>query len=275
MYSLDINFLNDRLERPVEKEVRRRSSGRQTSFPLYAGLIAGVALPALMLGFWGFLKYQNQQLNERLTSVDSDLAEINQLQARVTQLNEEAGQVEAENQALATVFDQIKPWSAILYDVRTSTPANVQIGNIEQLAPDETTVQSAAQPAAAAPEEGAAAAAPAGAATDGVRISGLARSFDDVNDFVLTLQQSPFLIKEETRLVKAELIDNPTQIEFSSVEGQSTQLEASLPEVVEYSIETRLTNLSASELLPELERNLALGLTARIQALRDRGVIQP
>jgi type IV pilus assembly protein PilN len=106
-----------------------------------------------------------------------------------------------------------------------------------------------------------------------VRITGQARSFNDVNDFVLTLQRSPFLDSEDVRLVGSRLIDNATQIEFSGQGGGAVTVE--LPQVVEYTIESNLTSLPASELLRDLERTLSVGLASRIQALRDRGVLKP
>jgi type IV pilus assembly protein PilN len=106
-----------------------------------------------------------------------------------------------------------------------------------------------------------------------IAISGVARSFNDVNDFVLTLQRSPFLKGDEIKLVNSQLVDNPTTVEFAN-QGGGQDLEVRLPQVVEYRIEGTLTNLPASELLQDLERTLSVGLASRIQALRDRGVLE-
>lgn len=261
MYSLDINFLNDRQERPVEKEGRVRSSGQQSSMPLYLGLLAAVLLPAAVLGAWAFLNFQNQQLNERLTSVDSDLAAINQLQAQVDQINQERQSVEATTLALATVFDQIKPWSALLQDIGERTPANVRLSAVEQV-DIESLGTAAATPGAAT-------------GVSGVVVRGVARTFDDVNDLMLLLKQSPYFIETKTNLATAQLTSDPTQIEVLEGPQGAVDLQASLPQVVQFEIETQLSDVAASELLPQLERNLAVGLTARIRALRERGVLQP
>jgi type IV pilus assembly protein PilN len=101
----------------------------------------------------------------------------------------------------------------------------------------------------------------------------VARSFNDVNDFVLTLQRSPFLKGDEVKLATSQLVDNPTEVEFDNP-GGGQNLEVKLPQVVQYKIEGDLTNLPASELLQDLERTLSVGLASRIQALRDRGVLQ-
>lgn len=261
MYSLDINFLNDRQERPAEWEGRVRSTEAQGSGPLYAGLIAAILLPALVLGAWAFLNFQNKQLEERLTSVDGDLAEVNQLQAQVQQINQEQQAVEATTLALASVFDQIKPWSALLKDIGERTPSNVRLSGIEQVDIDSL---------------GTAGATPGNSqGVSGVVVRGVARTFDDVNDMMLLLKRSPYFIPDKTNLANAELTSDPTQIEVIEGAQGPVDLEASLPQVVQFEIETQLSDAAASELLPQLEQNLAVGLTARIRALQERGVLQP
>jgi len=221
-------------------------------------------------------------LAQRQAELDSELAALQAQLSEVDTINQQISAINTEVQALGSVFNQIKPWSALLQDIRDRVPANVRIGLIEQLSDEDSAAATAAtQPSPAAspadpnaPADPEAAPPPAPPATSVIQVSGLARSFDDVNDFVLTLKRSPFLEAEETRLLTAQLIDNPTQIEFG--EGiQAGNIEVELPQVVEYTISSRLTDLPASELFQDLERTLAVGLTARIQALRERGVIQP
>ncbi|MBF2001061.1 MAG: PilN domain-containing protein [Synechococcales cyanobacterium M58_A2018_015] len=281
MYSLDINFLNDRSERPSEVGLGRGVPRvKDDPRPYYVGAAIGIALPALVLGFWLFLQNQNRSLAQRQIELDSQLSALQAQLGEVNAINTQVNQIEAENRALASVFDYIKPWSAILQDVRSRVPNGVQINSIEQLDPDPP-----AQPSPVAsppPAEGQPAdgqpppeATPVAAAPPPkVSISGVARSFNDVNDFVLTLQRSPFLEGSGVKLVRSRLVDNPTQVEFSD-RGSGGGLEVKLPQVVEYTIEGNLTNLPASELLQDLERTLSVGLAARIQALRDRGVLQP
>jgi type IV pilus assembly protein PilN len=284
MYSLDINFLNDRVERPVESGKPDPRIIRDSPRPIYLGVGVAVLLLGSVVGLWAFLQNRNAVLAQRQAELDSELAALQAQLSEVDVINQQISAINTEVQALGSVFNQIKPWSALLQDIRDRVPANVRIGLIEQLSDeDSASATAAAQPTPAAPpadpnaqegEAAAAAPAPAPPATSVIQISGLARSFDDANDFVLTLKRSPFLRAESTRLLTAELIDNPTQIEFG--EGvQSSGIEVALPQVVEYTIASQLTDLPASELFQDLERTLAVGLTARIQALRERGVIQP
>lgn len=270
MYSLDVNFLNDRQERPTEAGLVRPRARRQSPLPLYLGIAIGIALPALVGGFWVILQNQNQQLTQRQAELEGQLAALNAQRDVINSLETQVQQIEAENQALATVFDQIKPWSAVLQDIRGRVPGNIQINTIEQF---QTEAPAAAAPPPAPDGTQPPAAAPA-TPTPSVRIRGYARTFNDVNDFVLTLQRSPFLEAENVKLVTSQLINNPTQVEIAN-QRDDRDIEVELPQVVEYTIESNLTNLPASALLQDLERTLSVGLSTRIQALRDRGVIQP
>jgi type IV pilus assembly protein PilN len=290
MYSLDINFLNDRVERPTETGRPDPRIVQDSPRPIFLGVGVAALLLGSVVGLWVFLQSRNAALAQRQAELDSELAALQAQLSEVDTINQQITAINTEVQALGSVFNQIKPWSALLQDIRDRVPANVRIGSIEQLSDEESATAAAAgqpspapqpspaasptDPNAAPADPNAAPVAPAPPATSVVQISGLARSFDDVNDFVLTLKRSPFLEAEETRLLTAELIDNPTQIEFG--EGiQSNNIEVELPQVVQYTISSQLTDLPASELFQDLERTLAVGLTARIQALRERGVIQP
>lgn len=285
MYALDINFLNDRVERQVEGQ--RKPKGPVNQVPFYIGLAVAIALPALALGAWALLQSQNGTLEQRQAALDSELATIKIQQAEVDAINKQVKDYEANNTALATVFDRIKPWSGILQDIRDRVPNGVQISMIEQLPPE---VAPATAPVAASPSPSASPGASPSPAVPGVpvvgaasqaqriRVTGRAKSFSEVNDFILTLQRSPFLTSKDTKLATSKLIDNPTKISFEERAGQTAstdKVEIKFPQVVEYTIDTTLTELPASALLQDLERTLSVGLASRIQALRDRGVLKP
>lgn len=272
MYSLDINFLNDRVERTPDIGPSAPRGGQSSQTPLYLGVAIGVFLPAAVAGLWLFLQNRNATLEQEVARLDTELAAAQAQLQEVNTINQQIQQIEAQNQALATVFDRIKPWSAILQDVRDRVPAGVQIESIQQAetaapapAAQPTPPADPNQPPPAAPEP----------PPPTIQISGQARTFNDVNDFLLTLKQSPFLDAAETRLLTAQLVSNPVQVEVTGPEENRPQVEVELPQVVEYTIESTLTPLPASQLLQDLERTLAVGLAARIQALRDKGVIQP
>ena len=276
MYSLDVNFLSDREER-VEVEGAR--STRQVSAsprPLYIGAIIGALLPGLVGGLWFFLQTQRSALQAELDDLNAELVNVQAALAEVGSIQQQVQQINTENQALATVFDQIQPWSALLEDFRDSTPEGIQISSIVQTQPAPVAAAPVEAPPPADPNDPNAAAAPPPLPElppARLTFEGYAGSFDDVNDFVLLLQQSPFLNGETVRLNTANLTANPTQVVFPDEQEPSVSVE--LPDVVTYSIEAELTDRPASELLQNMRNAFAVGLPARIDALRDLGVITP
>jgi type IV pilus assembly protein PilN len=271
MYSLDINFLSDREERVSAEPVVARAAATQSPIALYLGLIIGVGLPALMLGYWAYSQYRTGILQQQNEALDNQIAQIEILRGEFADVDQQVQTIEEEVQALATVFDRIKPWSAILQDVRDripNMPANtppdiVQVMSISQI-DDGGSRRPTPPPADGAP--------PPPPPEPKIQIQGFATTFTAVNDFLLLLQRSPFLSGSDTRLVSAELVNDPRQLEPAS---DDVSVEVSLRQQVRYTIEARPTELTASELFEELEGTLSFGLTSRIETLRNRGVLQP
>ena len=275
MYSLDINFLSDREERISAEPIASKAAAPQSPIMLYAGLIIGIGLPAAMVGLWLFSQYRTGILQQENQALDSQIAQIESLRGEFADVDSQVQLIEEEVQALATVFDRIKPWSAILQDVRDripNMPANtppdiVQVIQIAQV--EEEAAPRGSTPVANA--DGTVPPPPPPPETK-IQIRGYATTFTAVNDFLLLLQRSPFLNSDETRLVVAELVDDPRQLE---PENDDVSVEVSLRQQVSYTIEARLTDMTASELFDELEGTLSYGLTSRIETLRNRGVLQP
>jgi type IV pilus assembly protein PilN len=103
---------------------------------------------------------------------------------------------------------------------------------------------------------------------------GVACSFDDVNDFLLTLQRSPLLdagsvtIDTSEKRGSGELLD-------PAVDGVCPESPPNLPELlVDFTLAGNFTDVPSSELLDILDRQGAVGLATRIRALRDSGVIE-
>jgi type IV pilus assembly protein PilN len=167
----------------------------------------------------------------------------------------------------------------MLQDIRERIPLGVQIQTIEQT--EDTTSAAAPTPAASpAPDAQAPNAQPTSAPSPTMKlaISGRARSFDEVNYFLLTLQRSSFLKSDETQLVKAELVQNPNKLEVTVPQNKTDSgatVTYTLPKTVAYQIQTSLSDIPASELLRELDRKGAVGLVTRIRTLQEKGVIQP
>ena len=296
MYSLDINFLNDRPDyKPVaaKSSAKKSSGGAKDQMPLIGATLFAIGVNAAVMGAWWWATNENTNLATQQATLDQELATLNTQANTIKAINAETDKVTAEYKALAGVFDQIKPWSAMLQDLSARTPAGVQIAKIEQIDPSPSPVAAAPPPPAATPAASPGAspspaspspAAPTPAATPTpvvpqqaakVQISGIASTFAQVNDFMLLVQRSPFFLNTDTKLVGATLTNNPTQLQLRN---QNAGAAAELPQlrpVVVYKIETTLSPTGASELLPELRSKQADGLAIRIETLQEKGVLEP
>ena len=289
MYSLDINFLNDRPDyKPVaaKSSAKRSSGGAKDQMPLIGALLFAFGLNAAVMGAWWWATNDNTNLAAQQATIDEELAKLNTQANAIKAINAETEKVTDEYKALAGVFDQIKPWSAMLQDLSARTPAGLQIAKIEQIDPSPSPVAAATPPPAATPAASPGASpspaspTPAAAPTPvvpqqaaKVQISGIASTFAQVNDFMLLVQRSPFFLNTDTKLVAATLKNNPTQLQLRN-KNAAAELPKLRP-VVEYKIETTLSPTGASELLPELRSKQADGLAIRIETLQEKGVLEP
>jgi len=274
MYSLDINFLNDRPEyRPEGARQKTRVVSTDSKQPLFIGAAVAVGLLAMAVGSLLFLQAQNANLEQRQSELDSQLGDLTAKQKQIADINTQTKQIKDETGALASVFNLVKPWSAMMQEVRDRIPPGVQILTITQSTPsNQPTPQPSPSPGAAAPTV----TPPASV----LQITGIANSFNDVNDFLLVLQKSNFLKAENTKLMKATLQKEAVKIEPAKLQNaQQQSLTADqlpqLPRQVEFQIETALSDVPASDLLRELDRKGAVGLVTRIEDLQRKGVIQP
>lgn len=235
MYSIEINLLKERPE----------VGGMATAVPVTAAdsnvplIIGGVAaiffvglafLGSLGADLWlNQLKAKQEDIQDRLAAISPDLQ-------RMDELKKERERIEAETKALATVFKQVKPWSAVMRNMATQVPAGVQISRITQ-----------------GGDKG---------NENELTIEGAAVSFEDVSEFLLLLQnRSPFFDGKATQLVKADRMGTSNQNQETAV-------------TVSFSIKTAIASVPASELLEELAANGVEGLVARIQFLKEKGVAQ-
>jgi type IV pilus assembly protein PilN len=279
MYSLDVNFLKDR---KVEEDAKKTTLIEAPGFslgknlPMLIGAGVMILLPAATGSLLWVINAQTASTQQRIQELESQIAQLTAQNQRIQEVEKQVSSVNEETQALVSVFNQIKPWSAVLQDIRDRTPAGVQIESIKQ-------------EAAAAPQ--------GGSATPGIQLTltGIARSYDDANDLVLSLQQSNFLKAQKTVLTNAELVDAPVQdikeedrqeisriIQQGKVPGLPKNTSVTgvkdlyvFPKVIKYQIKTELGDIPASKLMPELARKGAVGLVTRIRTLEQKGAIQP
>ncbi|MFN4196207.1 MAG: PilN domain-containing protein [Thermosynechococcus sp.] len=232
MYSIEINLLK---ERPEVGGMAGSTTPVQgmSNVPIIIGGVAALFFVGLaLLGSIGANLWL-QQLAAKQKTIQDRLAAISPNLQRMDQIKKEQEQISAETKALATVFNQVKPWAAVMRSISLQTPKEVQIRRITQ----------------------------GGETGQQLTIEGTAASFEAVNELLLLLRnRSPFFEPKETQLIKAERI--------------AQQDATNLASQVSFSIKTAIASVPASELLEELAANGVEGLVARIQFLKEKGVVQ-
>ncbi|MGB5768433.1 MAG: PilN domain-containing protein [Crocosphaera sp.] len=242
MYSLDVNFLKDRhLETSSKTTSINESRGisLKEQLPLLIGGGVLVLLPALTASSLLILNQLSSSTEQRIQQLDSQLGQLNAQNKNLEDIEAKVKQNDEEIQSLVTVFNQIRPWSAILREIEEQIPPNVQVGSIAQKETE-------------------------------VTIVGYAMSYDDLNDFILTLQSSPFLDAEQTAIKTATLEDFPVE-----TPNAPDDIEIEFPQGVKYTITTAITDRPSSELIQEFARDGAVGLVNRIRTLESKGVLKP
>ncbi|AFZ42378.1 Fimbrial assembly family protein [Halothece sp. PCC 7418] len=249
MYSLDVNFLRERRKREEPAKVTE-DQGTQSlpslegNLPLIIGAVVGLAVPATVGGFWYLTNLQKAQVQREITTLEQEFSQLQSQQQQVTQKQEELAQAESNLTALANIFNKVKPLSAILEDVRDRAPDNVQINNLQQ-----------------SESQG----------TIAFNLQGVGESYEAVNYFALTLQRSP--------LVQAKTVN----LETAAQGNYNLELTGDLPPIVgelspqpivNYTLSFQLNDQSASELLPVLQEQGAIGLVTRIRTLEQKGIVQ-
>lgn len=250
MYGIDINFLSDRGDSPVDAIVPVSQAAPKAALSKKIPILVGVAVTLCALGgvgsYWMVLEKQKQGLAAQSAALDSQLAELQQKVAQIDTVKQQTASINSEIQALAGVFERIRPWSAIVRDVQGRIPTRTQILRLVQTAPVE-----------------------GGSAAGGIELGGNACSFDDVNDFLLTLQSSPFLVDESIEIRTASL---GSEVPGRCPGAAATEESAAL---VSYTITGEIKSIPASALLDELNRQQeSTGLAARIRALQATGAIE-
>ena len=264
MYSLDINFLKDRPEYQNQSLTGIKTSATPIQLgnltPVYIGLGVGLVLPALVFVGLSILQGKTAELTQDIGKLEEEGKTLDGRIANIKKLKAEADSISTQNKALVTVFDQIRPWSAMLQDLGDRIPNKVQIETIRQVAGQ----LPGKAPVTAVPPTN-----PAGF----LEISGYAMSYGFVNDFALSLGQSQFLNPLETKIMTTELIDAPAITGFIPPPTKTTNVTIKPLQVVKYTIKTGLSSVPASDLIPELEKKGTVGLVDRLRNIKKVGVI--
>ncbi len=274
--------------------------------PMYIGLGIGLAAIVATAGGWLVIDQQAKTLQAKQVELDQQLGKLKTQETELAGLTGQVSRIEGESKALAGVFNSVRPWSAILQDFRESIPQGVQIQTIGQIAPpapaaapakgaapvpkDGSVLAKAAAPPpdpgaspSTAPSPAASPVSPSPAATTvattssvldapitKIKVTGIAQSFNDVNNFMLTLKKSAFFNPNDIQLVTANLVQEGANITGTGAGTTIIPIKA-----VKYEIQTSLKQVPAPELLRELEQKGAIGLVTRLKSLQQQQVIKP
>jgi type IV pilus assembly protein PilN len=246
MYSLDINFLRDRgLDQSADSGIslaQKRQPSMADKIPIAAGVIMALVFPAMTFGYLKTVTAQTATTEQEIQQLESEIADLGNQNKKLEAAEAEIEKAEAEIGALVGVFEKIRPWAAILQEVSDRTPLGVQVDSIQQIE-----------------EEGAIS----------INLAGIARSYDDVNDFVLFLQRSPFFEANNIKLNGA----TTTEVELEVENEKDLPINASLvvPSGIKYDISAQLNNVPSSQLIQEIDQKGSVGLVTRLKTLERTG----
>jgi type IV pilus assembly protein PilN len=277
MFNLEINFLKDR---QLAEDLKSPSSkGPKLTFKLgeQAPLLIGIGVMALSLtvagGFSWFVNGQAEESQNNIQKLDQELTALKADKTSIGTVQQELTKTKEESQAIVNVFGQVQSISAILQDLSDQMPKGLSVNSIEQA------------DGPATPETG-------GVPVTQLRLSGVAKDFDSVNDFLLTLKKSSFLNREKTKIETAEQIDAdgtflkpknlPKGIFWKqekntlTVKTPKEVITVKLPEKeVKYTISSESQIIPGNQLLQELQKKGASGLVTRLKTLKKEGLIKP
>ena len=247
MYNLDINFLRDRgLEQSPEISDSSFAQKKEPSIvdkiPIAVGVLVGIIAPTITFVHLQGVNAKTVAVEEEIKQIEGEIANLGNQNTKIEAANAEIQQVEQETSALVGVFEKIKPWAAIMQEVSDRTPPGVQVDSIQQSG--------------------------SGSGT-GINLAGTARSYADVNDFVLFLQRSPFFDAKKIKLNTAGRTNFTVDIE--NEEDLPGNVSFEVPEGIKYKISAQLKNTPSSKLIEEINKKGSTGLVTRLKILEEKG----
>ena len=289
MYSLDINFLNDRSEPGSSPgsapSLKPKAAANNT--PMIIGALVGLCLPAAAFGANVYLTGVGTTLTSQRDQLQADLQTVAGQASEVNSITEKTATAEADIQALLGVFQKLQPISASLQEVSNQMPEGVLISFFE-LKDGALPEPDPAAPPPPPPVEGEPLPIPE-LPPKAVSLKGRALSYAQLNDFLLGLKNSPFLVEDTIKLSAVTLIDGTEAFQFEPFQPEvklgedppppvlepefMPTLEVELPYVVEFQVDANLSSPAPAEVLDKLRNLKADGLVTRIETLQQMGVI--
>ena len=246
MYNLDINFLRDRSpEESVDLSqqlVQKKEPTVADKIPIALGAFIFILTPAITFMYLKSVQASTAKVQQEIQQIEREIADLGNQNKQIDAANAEIQRVQQETAALVGVFEKIKPWAAIMQEVSDRTPPGVLVESLQQSGSGGST---------------------------GINVAGIARSYEDVNDFVLFLQRSPFFNGKQVRLNGASTTSFSVEVENEENLPENAFLE--IPDGVKYTISAQLNNVPSSQLKEEIEKKGSVGLVTRLNTLERKG----
>lgn len=189
----------------------------------------------LVGGAFVVLNAANEGIQQELATLTAKESQLNQKLKVLEGQENQLKEVEDRTNKIATLFVGNFPTSAIANEIRSRTPITVLVNSITQKSPTVTDT------------------------TQSISLNGQVTNYNELNDFILLLKASPLLDAEKTKLVSSTLQQATIGANFT---------------LVNFVVETAVTSKNPAELLPELQKRGAEGLVARVNLLKQQGVIK-
>lgn len=218
----------------AESQAAARPPIADSQFLIYGGAVAVVAL-ALVGGAFIVLNSANEGIQQELATLTAKESQLNDKLKALEGQEKLLKEVEDRTNKIATLFVGNFPTSAIAEEIRTRTPITVQVNSISQ--------KSGVTPDT----------------SQSITLDGKVTNYNELNDFILLLKASPLLDSQKTKL-------NSSTLQQATADANFT--------LVNFQIETAVTSKNPAELLPELQKRGADGLVARVNLLKQQGVIK-
>ncbi|MEM8719328.1 MAG: PilN domain-containing protein [Cyanobacteria bacterium P01_G01_bin.39] len=247
MYNLDINFLRDR--NPEQSAsissdfAQKKEASIADKIPIALGALVFLLAPAIVFGYLKNVNAKTATLKQEIQQIEAEIADLGNQNKKIESVNQEIQQVQQETAALVGVFEKIKPWAAIMQEVSDRTPPGISVESLQQ----------------------------SGSGTGtGINIDGVARTYEDVNDFVLFLQRSPFFNAKQIKLNGASVTEFGLEVENEDALPDNASL--LIPEGIKFTISAQLNNVPSSQLKEDIEEKGSVGLVTRLETLESKGV---
>jgi type IV pilus assembly protein PilN len=231
MFVPEINFLKDRNPDTNGMNFSDEFGGEATNnTPLL--LAAAIPLAILVLSAGSYV-YFGGQLAGKQNDLKTLTADVSGLEGQLTGLRNQQKELQENRdqvQAVIGLYDLSRPWSSVVEDIRRKVPQGVWLEDFTTTAGADASKE------------------------DVLKVKGKALQFQQVANFKLTLEQSPFI----------------TRVDLG--EANLNEANKDQPATVSYSMDVNLRKQKLDEVRKTLEETNSVGLLEKLRRLQQESI---